>query len=160
MRKLILPKNSEGYSSAADILMSNFRNGQFVPNHNSARFSSPGVSAQRGFYQCLNGVIYVCIEICPDIANPLGGGATVSFTSGDTLTAPIRGVNPQTYISGDWLGLNSFVMTDLVNGTKYNNLRIRTNTGTGLPEILINHSIGSTAATFMIEGFYISKVTT
>lgn len=160
MRKLVLPHNTEAYPQAADTLMSNFRNGQFTPNHLSARFSAPASSAQRGFFQCLNGIVYVCIELCPDINNPLGGGATVSFTSGDVITAPIKGINPQTYIAGDWLGLNSMTMTDLVTGTKYTNLRVRTNAGTGVPEILINHTIGATAATFMIEGFYLLKAAT
>ena len=154
---LIKPLNDPASAKNVDTLMSNFTAATFIPDHLSARFSNPSVAAQRGFFQKLNSTVYVCIELCPDINNPLGGGATVSFTSGDVITAPFSSINPQTYVAGDWLGLNTFTLTDLSNGTQYTNCRVQTNTGTGLPEIRIGHNIAATASTFMLEGFYITR---
>lgn len=147
---LIANKNQES-------IMNYFKSSVFTPDHLSARFSNPAVSAQRGFYQRLGGIVYVYIELCPDTANPFGGGATVSFTAGDVISAPISCINPQIYTPGDWLGLNSFVLTQLSNGTKTTNCRIQTNGATDLPEIYIGATIGATASTFMLEGFYIVK---
>lgn len=138
-------------------IMTYFKSATFTPDHLSARFSAPSSSEQRGFYQRLGGIVYVCIELCPDIANPLGGGATVSFTSGDVISAPIECINPQIYTNGDWLGLNSFTLTNLATGTKYTNCRVQANAGTGVSEIAIFHTIVATASTFMLEGFYIVK---
>lgn len=159
MKKLALIKERENPQSAhnAEQIMASFITSTFTPNHLTARFSNPSVSAQRGFYQRLNGIVFVHIEICPDINNPFGGGATVSFVSGDVITAPFATISPQTYVAGDWLGLNSFTLTQLSNGTKYTNCRISTNVATGAPEIQIFHNIGATASSFLLEGFYIVR---
>jgi hypothetical protein len=158
MKKLnLLTSEDPAQNKNSSMLMTYFKSSAFTPDHLSARFSVPASSAQRGFYQRMGGVVYVCIELCPDTANPLGGGATVSFTSGDVITAPLPCVNPQIYATGDWLGLNSFTLTQLSNGTKYTNCRVQSNSGTGIAEIVIFHNIGATASTFMLEGFYIVK---
>jgi hypothetical protein len=159
MRKLVLWKGGDPTSAANfNSIMTSFKSGTFDPNHLAARFSNVSLSDQRGYYQRLNGIVFVHIEICPDINNPLGGGATVSFNSGDVLTAPFPCIAPQTYAAGNWIGQDSLTMTKLSDGTKYTNIKVRTNNTTGDPEILISHTIAATASTFLIEGFYITKV--
>lgn len=159
MKKLALLKERENPQAAynAEQLMNSFQSATFIPNHLQSRFSNPAVSAQRGFYQRVNGIVFVHIEICPDINNPFGGGATVSFSSGDVITAPIATISPQIYMAGDWIGQNSFTLTQLSNGTKYTNCKIVTNNTTGSPEIQIFHNINATASTFILEGWYIVR---
>lgn len=139
------------------ILMDTFRSDVWTPDHLAARFSNTAVSAQRGYYQRLNGIVYIYAEICPDINNPYGGGATVSFIAGDVITLPIPTVYPQIYSPGDFLGDCSAVLTQLSNLAKFQQCSIRTNGATGFAEITINHTIPATASTFALEGIYIIK---
>lgn len=158
MRSLLLIKSREDPTSAknVDALMNDFSSGIFVPNHLQARFSNVGVSAQRGLYQRMVAVLYVYIELCPDINNPLGGGATVSFTTGDVITAPKHSFEPAVYVPNQWIGRCSLVMTQLSNGAKFHNIFVRT-TASNEAQIQINHTISATASTFVIEGMYVTR---
>jgi hypothetical protein len=159
MKKLLLSK--EGVSRAesynVDTLLSNFAAATFTPDFNTARFSNPAVASQKGFFQRINGLIYIYIELCPDINNPFGGGANVSFTSGDTISLPLPCIEAQVYTAGDWIGHGNLQITNITNKTKYTDCYAHTNSTTGAAEIVINHNIGHTAATFSISGFYLSR---
>jgi hypothetical protein len=160
MRKLILSKDFKSPSDAfnTDTLMRSFLCSTFTPNFNTARFSNPAVAAQRGFFQRLNSLVYVYIELCPDINNPYGGGATVSFNAGDAIKIPLPSIEPKTYTAGDWIGHNTATLSNVVSKNKYSACYFHTNPTTGEAEVVIDHNIGNTAATFVIEGFYITKV--
>lgn len=159
MKKLFLVK--EGLTPAnsfnVDTLLQSFGSATFIPNFNTARFSNPAVAAQRGFFQRLNGIVYIYIELCPDINHPYGGGASVSFSAGDTITVPLPCIEPQTYAVGDWIGHNNLTLTNVANKTKYSDCYVHTNSTTGVAQVVIDHNIGNTASTFAIEGFYITK---
>lgn len=139
-----------------DTLLSLFSSGKFDGNLPSARFSNPSVSKQSGVYQKLISLVFLHLEICPDVSNPLGGGATVSFTSGDKIEVPLVGIEQVTYSLGDFLGRDSFTMTRLSDGSKFTNLYLKTNTS-GKAEIVINHTIPATASTYLIEGVYLVR---
>jgi len=160
MRKLLLTKEqaNKAESYNIDTLMKSFLCSTFTPNFNTARFSNPAVAVQRGFYQRLNSLVYIYIELCPDINNPYGGGATVSFSSGDTIKVPLPCIEPQTYAVGDWIGHNTVTLSNVVSKNKYSACYVHTNPSTGEAQVVIDHNIGNTDATFVIEGFYITKV--
>lgn len=158
MKNLILARNPANpiESSNFEQIMRSIHNGIFVGNLPAARFSNPAVSSQNGIYQKLGGIVYIHLEICPDINNPLGGGATVSFTSGDVIAVPFLSIAPSTYVPGQFLGNSSFTLTQLSNGAKFTNCKIRTNTS-NISEIQILHNIGATASTFLLEGIYLLR---
>lgn len=160
MRRLLLSKEGLGNTESlnVDTLLRNFISSTFVPNLNTARFSNPAVAAQRGYFQRLNGIVYFYIEICPDINNPYGGGATVNFNAGDAILLPLPCIEPQTYTAGDWVGHNTASLANVVSKNKYHGCYVHTNPTTGLAEVVIDHNIGNTDATFVIEGIYITKV--
>lgn len=160
MKRLLLSKEGLGSTESfnVDTLLRNFISSTFVPNLNTARFSNPAVAAQRGYFQRLNGIVYFYIEICPDINSPYGGGATVSFNAGDTLSLPLPSIEPQTYTAGDWVGHNSATLINVVSKSKFNNCYVHTNPSTGKAEVVVDHNIGNTDATFVLEGIYITKV--
>lgn len=159
MKKLLLlasltdPINTKN----SDTIMRALSTGEYIPNHLAARFSNIALAKQQGVYQKIAGIVFVHIEICPDINNPLGGGATVSFNSGDTIALPLAGASPQVYVAGDLLGRDSLVLTQLTTGTKYTNCYVRTNATSGQTEVVINHSIAATASTFLLEGIYLLR---
>lgn len=160
MRKLILSKDGATPNEALNIdtLLRSFSSATFHPNFNTARFSNPAVAAQRGFFQRLNSLVYFYIELCPDINNPYGGGASVSFNAGDALSLPLPTIEPQTYTVGDWIGHNTATLANVVSKAKYSACYVHTNPTTGLAEVVVDHNIGNTDATFVIEGIYITKV--
>lgn len=141
------------------ILASAFDNGLWTPDHASANFSNPAVAKQQGFYQKINGIVYFYAEICPDINNPVGGGATVAFTAGDVITLPFEAAMEVPYLGneGTFLFNTSVVMTQLSNLTKYTACRVQKDAATQLTQISIGHTIPATASTFALEGFYVLK---
>ncbi len=158
MNKLLLIKNIQEPKpyevKNIDTTLRAFSADSWVGDLPSARFSAPASSKQQGVFQKLSGIVYIYLEICPDINNPLGGGATVSFTSGDVITLPFRSSAQGTYIPGQFVGRQYLTMTNLANGTQYTNVYVQTTVG-NVPQIVINHTIGATASTFSIDGFYV-----
>lgn len=142
-----------------NVLLRAFENGLWTPDHLAARFSDVGLSKQQGYYQRLNGIVYFYAEICPDINNPVGGGATVSFTSGDVITLPFEVASEVPYLGneGTFLFNHSVVLTQLSNLTKFEQCRVEKDAATQATRIYIGHTIPATASTFALEGFYVLK---
>lgn len=156
MRKLQLFKAPDQSidSKNADTLMNSFASGTFDPGHASARFSNPAVSRQTGYFQRINGICYVYIEITPDID---GGGATVSFSAGDTLNLPFLSISPASYTNQDLVAFQQMVLQNQSTRASFADNTIYTDPVTGTSKIYIGTAQAAAATTFGISGIYILR---